>query len=70
MTTMNRVLGRSALVAYGSETGNAQDIAEELGRIAERLRFWTRVSCLDAVELVCKAQDVRIQALKLARRIC
>ncbi|KAF2763463.1 sulfite reductase flavo protein alpha-component [Pseudovirgaria hyperparasitica] len=37
------VPGRSALVLYGSETGSAQDIAEELGRLTERLRFATRV---------------------------
>ncbi len=41
---------RSALVAYGSETGNAYDYAEELGRLLERIHFWTHVSKLDAVE--------------------
>lgn len=46
-------LGRSALVTYGSETGNAQDVADELGRLAQRLHFLTRVCHLDAVELVC-----------------
>ena len=46
-------LGRSALVTYGSETGNAQDVADELGRLAQRLRFIPRVCPLDAVELVC-----------------
>ncbi|EED12993.1 NADPH-dependent FMN/FAD containing oxidoreductase, putative [Talaromyces stipitatus ATCC 10500] len=34
---------RSALILYGSETGNAQEIAEELGRTAERLHFVTHV---------------------------
>ncbi|KAF2277740.1 NADPH dependent diflavin oxidoreductase-like protein 1 [Westerdykella ornata] len=43
--------GRRALVVYGSETGNAQDIAEELGRIAERLRFDTDVAELNAISL-------------------
>ena len=43
---------RSALVVYGSETGNALDYAQELGRMIERLRFWTQVSYLDAVEPV------------------
>lgn len=43
---------RSALVLYGSETGNSQDVAEELGRMAERLRFVTRVSEMDLVEIV------------------
>lgn len=45
---------RRALVLYGSETGNAQDVAEELGRIAERLRFDTEVAELNAVNLVCQ----------------
>jgi flavodoxin len=44
---------RRALVVYGSETGNAQDVAEEMGRIAERLRFETEVAELNAITLVC-----------------
>jgi sulfite reductase alpha subunit-like flavoprotein len=44
---------RTALVLYGSETGSAQDVAEELGRLAERLRFMTRVCEMDQVDLVC-----------------
>lgn len=40
----------SALVAYGSETGNAYDYAEELGRFLERIRFSTHVSKLDAIK--------------------
>ena len=43
-------LGRSALVTYGSETGNAQDVADELGRLAQRLRFIPRV-CLSCTWL-------------------
>lgn len=43
---------RNALILYGSETGNSQDVAEELGRMAERLRFLTRVSEMDLVEIV------------------
>ena len=43
---------RSLLVLYGSETGNAQDIAEELGRLCQRLHFKTRVDPLNAVDLV------------------
>ncbi|KAJ4986378.1 NADPH-dependent diflavin oxidoreductase 1 [Stagonosporopsis vannaccii] len=42
---------RRALVLYGSETGNAQDVAEEMGRLAERLRFDTEVAELNAVSL-------------------
>lgn len=37
----------TALVLYGTETGNAQDLAEEVGRITERLHFSTRVVGLD-----------------------
>jgi sulfite reductase alpha subunit-like flavoprotein len=43
---------RNALILYGSETGNSQDVAEELGRVAERLHFVTRVSEMDLVEIV------------------
>ncbi|KAI9832789.1 MAG: hypothetical protein M1819_004009 [Sarea resinae] len=42
---------RSALVVYGSETGNAQDVADEMGRLAERLHFVTRVCELDSIDL-------------------
>ena len=44
---------RRALVVYGSETGNAQDVAEEMGRVAERLRFDTEVAELNTITLVC-----------------
>jgi len=49
---------RQALVVYGSETGNAEDVAEEMGRLAVRLRFDTEVAELDAITLVCRAHDV------------
>lgn len=52
MTVDGQQSARTALVLYGSETGNAQDIANELGRIAERLRFLTRVSDLDSIDIV------------------
>ncbi|KAF2767195.1 hypothetical protein EJ03DRAFT_276522 [Teratosphaeria nubilosa] len=42
---------RTALVLYGSETGNAQDVAEEVGRLTERLRFDTTVLDLDSITL-------------------
>ncbi|KAG8624498.1 hypothetical protein KVT40_007565 [Elsinoe batatas] len=42
---------RSALVLYGSETGNAQDVAEEIGRLTERLRFETVVLDLDSIDI-------------------
>ena len=44
--------GRSALILYGSETGNAQDVAEELGGLVERLHFSARVNELNDVTLV------------------
>ena len=46
---------RSALVLYGSETGNAFDFAQELGHMTERIRFSTHVTSLDSIELVCRA---------------
>ncbi|KAK3718206.1 NAPDH-dependent diflavin reductase [Vermiconidia calcicola] len=42
---------RTALILYGSETGNAQDVAEEVGRMAERLRFDTTVLDMDSAQL-------------------
>lgn len=44
---------RNALILYGSETGNAQDVAEDVGRMVERLHFMTRVSEMDLIDLVC-----------------
>ena len=38
------------MIAYGSETGNAYDFAEELGRMLERIHFWTHVSKLDEID--------------------
>lgn len=50
---------RSALVLYGSETGNAQEIAEELGAVAERLRFAAHVSELNQVKPVRAIEENR-----------
>jgi hypothetical protein len=44
---------RTALILYGSETGNSQEAAEQLGRITGRLRFVTQVVEMNHVELVC-----------------
>jgi hypothetical protein len=44
---------RTALILYGSETGNSQDVAEDLGRVVERLHFLTRVCEMDSIEIVC-----------------
>ena len=50
MDRNHQLQDRSALIAYGSETGNANDYAEELGRVLERIRFRTHVSELDAID--------------------
>lgn len=50
---------RRALIVYGSETGNAQDVAEELGRIAERLRFDAEVAELNAISLVSAMDPIK-----------
>ncbi|KAF2420294.1 NADPH dependent diflavin oxidoreductase-like protein 1 [Tothia fuscella] len=42
---------RTALVLYGSETGNAQDVAEELGRLCERLHFTTQILDMNSASL-------------------
>jgi hypothetical protein len=52
MACPQQTQARRALVVYGSETGNAQDVAEEMGRLAVRLRFDTDVAELDAITLV------------------
>lgn len=49
---------RSALILYGSETGNAFDFAQELGRVTERIHFWTNVTSLDAIGLVRRAHPL------------
>ena len=40
------------LIAYGSETGNSQDSAEDLGRLAERLHFETCICEMNDIDLV------------------
>ncbi|KAJ5573613.1 uncharacterized protein N7459_008040 [Penicillium hispanicum] len=47
MTDERSGQARSLLILYGSETGNAQEVAEELGALAERLRFATHVTELN-----------------------
>lgn len=48
---------RTALVLYGSETGNAQDMAEELGKLCQRLHFASAVKELGNVDLVGQTND-------------
>jgi sulfite reductase alpha subunit-like flavoprotein len=47
MSTRSPDPERSALILYGTETGNAQEVAEELGALTERLRFATHVAELN-----------------------
>jgi sulfite reductase alpha subunit-like flavoprotein len=49
MLTNGRGPHRAALVVYGTETGTAQDVAEEAARSLERLYFVTDVAYLDKV---------------------
>jgi sulfite reductase alpha subunit-like flavoprotein len=43
---------RSLLILYGTETGNAQDIAEDLDECAQRLRFTTKIEEMNNAQLV------------------
>ena len=56
---------RTALVCYGSETGNAQEAAAELARVAERLRFSTRLCDLNAVAIVGQHSMFRLSSAML-----
>lgn len=47
MMSESRPRKRSALVLYGTETGNSQEVAEELAIVTERLHFMTLLSELD-----------------------
>lgn len=50
----SRLKKRTALILYGSETGNAQEVAEELGQLVERLHFITHVYEFNAAKAVSK----------------
>lgn len=59
---------RSLLVLYGTETGHSQEIAQEIGDAAERLRFRTTVEQMNDVSLVsktpfCDAKDPDMRML-------
>jgi flavodoxin len=58
-------LSRSVLILYGSETGNAQEVAEELGALTERLRFATHVSELNQFKPVCTSPEKQWFSSKL-----
>jgi len=42
-----------ALVLFGSETGNSEDVARQVQDVLERLHFSTRTAELDSINLVC-----------------
>lgn len=44
--------GRNIIILYGSETGNGEEIAMELAKMAERLHFNTIVDEMDGFKLV------------------
>jgi sulfite reductase alpha subunit-like flavoprotein len=44
--------GRTILILYGSETGNSQEIAEDLDKCVQRLHFESRLAEMDSVQLV------------------
>lgn len=44
--------GRSIVILFGSETGNSEEIATELGKMAQRLHFQTVVDEMDNFKLV------------------
>ena len=48
--------GRSMVILYGTETGNSEDIAHELGDMAERLHFRTTVDEMNNFSLVCELE--------------
>ena len=58
-TTLTMSLSnRRILILYGSETGTAQDKAEEIDRMCQRLRFHTDLDAMDNVKLVCRMSRV------------
>lgn len=50
--------GRSMAILYGTETGNSEDIAHELGDMAERLHFQTTVDEMNSFSLVCHIKPI------------
>jgi sulfite reductase alpha subunit-like flavoprotein len=60
---------RTALILYGSETGNSQDVAEELGRVAERIHFQTVVCEMDQVNIVwpCSPSEETFMSLSMSQ---
>lgn len=61
------VQDRTILILFGSETGNAQDMAEETGRVCQRLHFKSRVEELNNVDLVRPSSACSKPNMKLTR---
>ncbi|ERS96763.1 hypothetical protein HMPREF1624_06972 [Sporothrix schenckii ATCC 58251] len=57
---------RRILILYGSETGTAQDKAEEIDRMCQRLRFHTDLDALDNVKLNDLLQDYELVCFVIA----
>ena len=55
--------GRKMIILYGSETGNGEEIAGELGKMAERLHFQTVVDEMDSFKLVGRVTSVPLLLL-------
>lgn len=55
--------GRRMAILYGTETGNSEDIAHELGDMAERLHFQTTVDEMNSFNLVCFVGLLRLVLL-------
>ena len=51
------------LVLYGSQTGCAQDVAERIGREAQRRLYRPRVAPMDAYDIVSISISVRIELI-------
>jgi flavodoxin len=45
--------GRDVVILYGTETGNSEEIAHEVGEMTERLHFQTVVDEMNSFSLVC-----------------
>ena len=61
---------RTAAILYGTETGNAQDIAEELGAMAERLHFTTVMSEMDNFQPVGRCAKRRRNPCRVELVMC
>ncbi|KAL1900108.1 NAPDH-dependent diflavin reductase [Sporothrix stenoceras] len=57
---------RRILILYGSETGTAQDKAEEIDRMCQRLRFHTDLDAMDNVKLNDLLQDYDLVCFVIA----